>query len=137
MPSSASASNGVSQYRPIGFITIVDVERAKEFYRDKLGLRLVSEEPPFAIVFETKGMMLRLVIGKQIAQSAGTVFGWEVPDVASAAVELAAAGIRFEIYEFLKQDASGVWTAPGGAKIAWFRDPDGNILSISEHPQST
>jgi catechol 2,3-dioxygenase-like lactoylglutathione lyase family enzyme len=126
---------GLGKYNIVGFITIVDVPRAKEFYRDKLGLRLLSEEPPFALVFEANGIMLRLGMGKKLPPAHGTVLGWEVPDAAAAVRDLAEAGIRFERYEQMKQDELGIWTTPTGAKVAWFKDPDGNILSISEHPE--
>ena len=127
--------SGLAPYNIIGFVTIVDVARAKEFYRDQLGLRLLGEEPPFALVFDANGIMLRLVIGKELPPARGTVLGWEVPDVAAAVRNLEQAGIRFERYEQLKPDALGIWTTPTGSKVAWFKDPDGNILSISEHPE--
>jgi catechol 2,3-dioxygenase-like lactoylglutathione lyase family enzyme len=127
--------SGLSTCNIIGFITIVDVDRAKEFYRDKLCLRLVSEEPPFALVFDANGIMLRLGMGKERAPVVGTVLGWQVPDAAAAVQNLEQAGISFERYDFLKQDAQGIWTAPTGDKVAWFKDPDGNLLSISEHSQ--
>jgi catechol 2,3-dioxygenase-like lactoylglutathione lyase family enzyme len=126
---------GLGKYHIIGFITIVDVARAKEFYRDTLGLRLVSEEPPFALVFEANGIMLRLGMGKELPPVPGTVLGWQVPDVAAVVKELEPAGVRFERYEFLQQDELGIWTTPTGARVAWFKDPDGNTLSISEHPE--
>jgi len=127
--------SGLSNYNIIGFVTIVDVARAKEFYRDTLGLRLLSEEPPFALVFDANGIMLRLGMGKELPPAHGTVLGWQVPDIAAAARDLVQAGIQFERYGFMKQDELGIWTAPTGAKVAWFKDPDGNILSISEHPE--
>jgi len=130
-----SQHSGVAKYNIIGFVTIVDVARAKEFYRDTLGLRLVSEEPPFALVFDANGIMLRLGMGKERAPVQGTVLGWQVPDMAAAVADLTQAGIRFERYDFMKQDELGVWTAPTGARVAWFKDPDGNTLSISEHPE--
>jgi catechol 2,3-dioxygenase-like lactoylglutathione lyase family enzyme len=130
-----SQHSGLAKYNIVGFVTIVDVERAKEFYRDTLGLRLVSEEPPFALVFDANGIMLRLGMGKELPSAHGTVLGWQVPDVAAAVRELTLAGIAFERYGFMKQDELGIWTAPTGAKVAWFKDPDGNILSISEHPE--
>jgi catechol 2,3-dioxygenase-like lactoylglutathione lyase family enzyme len=125
---------GLNQYNVIGFVTIVDVERAKSFYQDTLGLRLVSEEPPFALVFDANGIMLRLGMGKALPPASGTVLGWQVPDIESAVHDLEFAGVQFERYEFLKQDASGIWTSPTGARVAWFKDPDGNTLSVSEHP---
>jgi len=128
--------SGLSTYNLVGFVTIVDVERAKSFYRDKLGLRLVNEELPFALVFEANGIMLRLSIGKVVPTGAGTVLGWQVPNASAAASELAKSGISFERYDFLKQDEQGIWTSPSGARVAWFKDPDGNLLSISEHPEA-
>jgi catechol 2,3-dioxygenase-like lactoylglutathione lyase family enzyme len=130
-----SQHSGLAKYNIIGFVTIVDVARAKEFYRDTLGLRLLSEEPPFALVFDANGIMLRLGMGKERPPAVGTVLGWQVPDIAAAIADLAQAGVRFERYDFMKQDELGIWTAPTGAKVAWFKDPDGNILSLSEHPE--
>ena len=124
-------------YNIIGFVSIVDVARAKEFYRDTLGLRLLSEEPPFALVFEANGIMLRLGMAKELPPAHGTVLGWEVPDIGATVKDLVEAGVRFERWDHLKQDEQGVWTTPTGAKVAWFKDPDGNILSVSEHPELT
>jgi catechol 2,3-dioxygenase-like lactoylglutathione lyase family enzyme len=125
---------GLSRYNIIGFVTIVDVARAKEFYRDTLGLQLMSEEPPFALVFDANGIMLRLGMGKELPSTSGTVLGWQVPDATRAVSDLQQAGVRFERYDHMQQDELGIWTAPTGAKVAWFKDPDGNVLSISQHP---
>ena len=130
-----SQSSRLAKYPIVGFVSIVDVARAKAFYRDTLGLTLLSEEPPFALVFEAHGIMLRLGMAKELPPAHGTVLGWNVPDIAAAVGELAEAGVRFERYPQMKQDDLGIWTAPGGAKVAWFKDPDGNILSLSEHPE--
>jgi catechol 2,3-dioxygenase-like lactoylglutathione lyase family enzyme len=126
----------LGNYNIIGFVTIVDVDQAKNFYRDKLGLRLVSEEPPFALVFDANGIMVRLGMGKERPPVVGTVLGWQVPDTAAAVKDLEQAGIAFERYDFLQQDGQGIWTSPTGARVAWFKDPDGNLLSISEHPEA-
>jgi catechol 2,3-dioxygenase-like lactoylglutathione lyase family enzyme len=126
----------LTKYELIAFATVVDVERAKHFYRDTLGLTLVSEEPPFALVFDANGTMVRLGMAKKLPEAHGTVLGWQVPEIEPAVQELMACGISFERFEGLTQDAKGIWSSPRGAKIAWFRDPDGNILSISEHPGS-
>jgi catechol 2,3-dioxygenase-like lactoylglutathione lyase family enzyme len=127
---------GLGKYDIVAFATIVDVERAKSFYRDTLGLALVSEEAPFALVFDANGIMIRLGMGKELPKVPGTVLGWQVPDIEPAVRELELAGVRFERFPGLNQDELGVWTAPTGAKVAWFRDPDGNILSLSEHPEA-
>jgi len=126
---------GLSQYNIIGFVTIVDVARAKEFYSNTLGLRLVNEEPPFALVFDANGIMLRLGMAKERPATHGTVLGLHVPDIAATVAVLRQAGVTFEHYSFLEQNELGIWTTPTGAKVAWFKDPDGNILSISEHPE--
>lgn len=126
---------GLSQYKIIGFVTIVDVARAKEFYGKTLGLRLINEEPPYALVFDANGIMIRLGMGKELPPAHGTVLGWQVPDIAMAVGDLLQAGVVFERYGFMQQDELGIWTAPTGAKVAWFKDPDGNILSLSEHPE--
>ena len=125
----------LSQYDVIAFAGIVNVDRAREFYRDKLGLPLVSEELPFALVFDAHGIMLRLAISSEPPQSRGTVLGWKVPDIQSAVSELVEVGIEFERYSFIPQDEHSIWTTPTGAKVAWFKDPDGNTLSLSEHPE--
>jgi catechol 2,3-dioxygenase-like lactoylglutathione lyase family enzyme len=126
----------LDRFSIVGFITIIDTENAKRFYGETLGLRLVSEEPPFALVFDANGIMLRLGIGRELPPNVGTVLGWQVPDITSAVRDLERAGVRFERYEYMKQDDLGIWTAPTGAKVAWFKDPDGNVLSISEHPEA-
>jgi catechol 2,3-dioxygenase-like lactoylglutathione lyase family enzyme len=126
---------GLAKYDIVAFVTIVDVERAKSFYRDTLGLTLLSEEPPFALAFDANGIMIRLGMGKELPKVPGTVLGWQVPDIASAIQELVDRGVAFERFPGMKQDELGVWTAPGGARVAWFRDPDGNILSLSQHPE--
>ena len=126
---------GLAKYNIIAFVTIVEVERAKSFYRDTPGLTLLSEEPPFALVFDANGIMIRLGMGKELPKVPGTVLGWEVPNIAAAIRELEGAGVRFERFGGLKQDELGIWTTPTGSKVAWFKDPDGNILSLSEHPE--
>ena len=128
-----TTQTGLAGHDLIGFVNIFNVELAKHFYGDVLGLQLIGEELPFALVFNAHGNMLRLAIGHEPPKTAGTVLGWKVTDIAATATQLRDAGVQFERYGFLEQDALGVWSAPGGAKIAWFRDPDGNTLSISQH----
>jgi catechol 2,3-dioxygenase-like lactoylglutathione lyase family enzyme len=126
---------GLGKYNIVGFVSIVDVSRARAFYRDTLGLRLVMEEPPFALVFDANGIMLRLGMVKEIPPAHGTVLGWQVPEISAPVKNLGQAGVQFERYEGMDQDELGIWTSPTGAKVAWFKDPDENILSISEHPE--
>jgi catechol 2,3-dioxygenase-like lactoylglutathione lyase family enzyme len=129
-----STSHGLASSNIIGFITIVDVARAKAFYGGTLGLRLIAEQPPFALVFDANGIMLRLVMAQAVTPSPGTVLGWEVRDIAAVAGELERAGVQFERYPNMDQDERGIWSAPDGTRVAWFKDPDGNTLSLSEHP---
>ncbi len=130
-----SKPSRLGEYNIIGFVSIVDVSRARDFYRDTLGLRLVAEEPPFALVFEANGIMLRLVMAKELPSFRGTVLGWQVPEITAAVRSLEQAGVQFERYEGMAQDELGIWTSPTGARVAWFKDPDGNTLSLSEHPE--
>lgn len=105
--------------------------RAKAFYGTTLGLSLVSEDD-FALVFDAHGTMLRVTTVEKVAAAPYTVLGWRVDDIASMLTALRAAGVTFQHYEGIPQSEHGVWTAPSGAKVAWFADPDGNLLSITE-----
>jgi catechol 2,3-dioxygenase-like lactoylglutathione lyase family enzyme len=123
----------LAEQRMIGFVATSDFGRAKTFYRDILGLPLVSEEPPYALVFDAHGTMLRVTIVKKVAVAGYTVLGWQVPRIETAAKALQRAGVHFERYPGMEQDELGIWSSPGGGKVAWFKDPDGNTLSISQH----
>jgi catechol 2,3-dioxygenase-like lactoylglutathione lyase family enzyme len=127
-------NSGLGACNIIGFVTIVDVPRAREFYRDTLGLRLISEDPPFALVFEANGIMLRLGMAKELPPAHGTVLGWQVPEITATIQSLVQAGVHFERFEGMVQDQLGIWNSPYGAKVAWFKDPDGNLLSVTEFP---
>jgi catechol 2,3-dioxygenase-like lactoylglutathione lyase family enzyme len=116
----------------IGFVATSDPSRAKAFYRDVLGLLLISEDE-YALVFDAHGTMLRVVIAAEVVQAPYTVLGWRVDDVGAMVRGLAAKGVKFERYPWLEQDDLGIWCAPSGVKVAWFKDPDGNVLSVSRH----
>jgi len=117
----------------VAFVPVTNADRARVFYRDTLRLRLVSEDG-FALVFDSQGTMLRVTLVRDLKPQPFTVLGWQVSDAAAAAQELAAAGVAFERFPGIEQDEHALWHAPGGAVIGWFKDPDGNILSISQHP---
>lgn len=127
-----AASSLLSTCKIVAFAATRNPDRAKTFYRDTLGLRLVEEQLPFALVFDANGTMLRVSVVKEPAAAPYTVLGWEVPDIAATVRELAAAGVKFERYPGMAQDELGIWTAPGGARVAWFKDPDGNVLSVTQ-----
>ena len=116
----------------MGFVPITDTARARSFYVDRLGLELISEDQ-FATVVRTGGNDIRLTHMASFTAAPYTICGWKVSDARAAVAQLGAAGVVFERYPFV-EDPSGIWTAPGGALIAWFKDPDGNVLSISQHP---
>jgi len=116
----------------VAFAAVSDLERARSFYGGRLGLRLISEQPPFALVFDAHGTTLRVTAVAKLTPAAYTVLGWHVPNTAEAVESLRAAGVTFEHFEGLHQDEAGIWTAPGGVRVAWFKDPDGNVLSVSE-----
>ena len=122
----------LNQYPIVAFVGVTDPGRTRTFYRDTLGLRLVSEELPFALVFDAGGTMLRATLLREVHPAPHTVLGWSVPDAAAAARQLEQAGVRLERYPGMEQDELGIWHAPGGAQVAWFKDPDGNTLSITE-----
>ena len=115
----------------IGFVGVSDLDRAGLFYGQTLGLPLVDESP-FALVADVRGTMLRITAVEKPAAAPYTVLGWNVADIAATVDQLTARGVRFTRYEGMEQDERGVWTAPSGAKIAWFPDPDGNNLSLTQ-----
>lgn len=116
----------------VAFVGVCDPDRAKRFYRDTLGLHLVSEELPFALVFDVQGTMLRVTVVPEVKPAKFTVLGWKVPDIQAAVSSLDKEGVEFQRYAGLQQDGLGIWTSPSGARVAWFHDPDGNILSVTQ-----
>jgi catechol 2,3-dioxygenase-like lactoylglutathione lyase family enzyme len=115
----------------VAFVPTTDVARARDFYGGVLGLA-VEETNDFACVLRGRGTMLRVTIVDSFTPHPFTVLGWSVDDLAATMAELTAAGVTFNQYEGMGQDEAGVWTAPSGARIAWFPDPDGNVLSLTE-----
>src|SRR5438067_10244738 len=101
----------------IGFVGTSDPDQARKFYGDTLGLPLVSEQMPFALVYDAHGTMLRVTIVKKVNVAGYTVLGWKVPNITAAAKALAAAGVRFERYPGMQQDHLGIWSPPGGSKV--------------------
>jgi catechol 2,3-dioxygenase-like lactoylglutathione lyase family enzyme len=117
----------------MSFIPTIDADRARKFYVDTLGLTFVSDDQ-FAITIRSNTTDIRITRMEAFNPAPYTSLGWKVPSIEAAVQQLTSAGVTFERYPFLEQDASGVWSAPdGAAKVAWFKDPDGNVLSISQH----
>jgi catechol 2,3-dioxygenase-like lactoylglutathione lyase family enzyme len=115
----------------IAFVATTDPERARRFYEAALGLPLLRDEP-FALVFDANGTTLRVQKVRELHPAPYMILGWKVPDVRATVSSLEARGIRFERYPGLVQDDVGVWTSPSGARVAWFKDPDGHILSLTQ-----
>jgi catechol 2,3-dioxygenase-like lactoylglutathione lyase family enzyme len=115
----------------IAFAATANPERARDFYGKTLGLKLASEDP-FAIVFHANGVMLRVQKVPKVVQTGYTMLGWLVKDIRAELNALATNGVQFERFEGMGQDELGIWASPSGAKIAWFKDPDGNVLSLTE-----
>jgi catechol 2,3-dioxygenase-like lactoylglutathione lyase family enzyme len=115
----------------VAFIATKDETKARHFYEEVLGLRLVRDEPS-AIVFDARGTTVRIQKLDAFDPQTFTVLGWQVPDIDAAIEELAKRKVRFERYPGMDQDERRVWRAPTGARVAWFKDPDGNTLSITQ-----
>ena len=115
----------------VAFVAATDLRRAWVFYEQKLGLR-VLEHDDFACVLDANGTMLRVTAVPEVAQAGYTVLGWRVGDIAASVQDLAARGVTFLRYDGMNQDEDGIWTTPTGARVAWFADPDGNTLSLTQ-----
>jgi catechol 2,3-dioxygenase-like lactoylglutathione lyase family enzyme len=116
----------------MAFIVTRDRAAAKAFYGDVLGFALV-DDTEFASVFDMNGMMLRISTVADHAALPHTVLGWDVQDIAATAASLRNKGVAFKFYDGFGQDAAGIWTTPdSAAKVAWFTDPDGNLLSLTQ-----
>ena len=119
----------------VAFGATTDGKRSARFYGSVLGLPVRSDDD-FAIVFDANGVELRLQKVDRLTPHPFTALGWQVADVARVLERLSAAKVRPERYAWLDQDAAGVWQAPSGARVAWFKDPDGNLLSVAQYPVS-
>ena len=117
--------------RVMGFVGVSDLDPARKFYGEALGLDLVDERP-FALSVRLGDAMVRITAVGSPTVAPYTVLGWEVDDIAATIDELVGRGLAFLRVDGLDQDERGVWTAPGGADVAWFRDPDGNTLSLTQ-----
>jgi catechol 2,3-dioxygenase-like lactoylglutathione lyase family enzyme len=118
----------------VAFVPTRDPGRARRFYEGTLGLRFVSADQ-FALVFTSHGTTIRIADVSAVPEfqpASFTILGWQVADAERAVRELAGRGVTFERYPGMDQDAAGIWRSPSGARVAWFKDPDGNILSITQ-----
>ena len=117
----------------VAFVPTRDAGKARTFYEGVLGLRFVSDDG-FALVFDANGIMVRVAeVPPPFTPAQFTILGWQVTEIEKVAAGLQGKGVQFERYGFLEQDKLGIWTTPTGEKVAWFKDPDGNVLSVSQH----
>ena len=118
----------------VAFVPTRDADKARAFYERVLGLRFVNDDG-FALVMDANGIMIRVArVGKEFTPAQFTILGWQVSEIENMVRALQNKGVHFEIYGFFKQDELGIWTAPTGDKVAWFKDPDGNVLSLTQFP---
>jgi catechol 2,3-dioxygenase-like lactoylglutathione lyase family enzyme len=117
----------------VGFVPTADYDKARAFYEGKLGFEFVSLDQ-YAMVMSVGGHKIRISKAPNFVPRQATILGWEVEDVRSVALWLRERGVELEKFPFAQDRELGIWTTPTGDKIAWFKDPDGNILSIGQHP---
>jgi predicted enzyme related to lactoylglutathione lyase len=115
----------------VAFAATTDLPRARAFYEQVLGLP-VAEHNDFACAIDANGTMLRITAVPEVCRAGYTVLGWQVADITATVRGLAARDVVFLRYDGMDQDGDGIWTAPGGGKVAWFADPDGNVLSLTQ-----
>ena len=115
----------------IAFVATTDLSRARTFYAGTLGLPLLTQDQ-YACAFDAHGTILRVTATADFARPSHTVLGWKVADIAVATGDLTSRGVTFLRVDGLQQDQHGAWTTPSGDKVAWFKDPDGNTLSLTE-----
>lgn len=119
----------------MAFAPTTDPAKARAFYEGVLRLRLASDERPFALVFDANGIMLRVTVVHELRPQTFTILGWRVSDIESTVDRLASAGVAFERYKGVNDaDPRAIWNSPSGARIVWFKDSDGNVLSLTEFP---
>ena len=114
------------------FIATSKPNEARAFYEEVLGLTLLSDEE-YAIVFDANGTTLRVQKSGAFTPHQFTSLGWHVPDIEAAVLELRSKGVVFEQYPWMPEGSDGIMTFPEGARVAWFKDPDGNLLSIDQY----
>jgi catechol 2,3-dioxygenase-like lactoylglutathione lyase family enzyme len=118
----------------VAFVPSKNPTKARAFYEGVLGLRFVTEDP-FAVVLDANGVMIRVAdvsSVKGFKPASYTILGWLVDDIAGTVKLLSNKGVQFERFAWMEQDSLGVWNSPNGAKIAWFKDPEGNVLSVTQ-----
>ncbi len=127
-------SSMLSSSPVVAMVATKDPVKAKAFYQDVLKLKLTADDP-FALVFDANGTTLRVSKVKEVTVAPYTVLGWKVSDIGAVMKELTGRGVAFEKYKSFPQDEAGLCTLQDGTKLAWFKDPDGNTLSVTQLPK--
>jgi catechol 2,3-dioxygenase-like lactoylglutathione lyase family enzyme len=128
---SAATKIPLSAAQVVAFAPTKNLQVAQTFYEETLGLPLIAKDG-FGLMFEVDGARIRVAKVETFEPASFTILGWRVPDVLQTVSSLAEHGVVFERYHGMKQDDFGIWSAPSGARVAWFKDPDGNVLSVSQ-----
>jgi catechol 2,3-dioxygenase-like lactoylglutathione lyase family enzyme len=126
----AEVSIVLSREKVMAFVATTDAAAARAFYEGILGMRVIGDQP-FALVLDAMGTKVRVQKVEKVARAPYTVLGWEVEDIVGTVRALTEKGIAFTRYPGMQQDELGIWTSPGGGRVAWFQDPDGNVLSLT------
>ena len=121
----------LSSEKLVGFVATAAPAKSQEFYENTLGLQLL-ESSPFAMVFKAGSTTVRVQMVQSVVVSGYTALGWQVSNIARTVDELASRGVKFQRYEGMNQNEAGIWRTPDGSQVAWFKDPDGNTLSVTE-----
>lgn len=122
----------LSSGKLVGFVPTKDSARARNFYENQLGFQFVSDDQ-YALVMRAGTNNIRIAKAQNFTPAPYTVMGWEVEDIEAVVGWLSERGVAFEKYPFVQDKERGIWTTPGGDKVGWFKDPDGNVLSVSQH----
>ena len=121
----------LDKHKLMAFVATRDGARAREFYEGTLGLRVISDDE-YALAVDANGTMLRIQKVGAYAPHPFTALGWEVTDIGPTVDALGERGVQFERFPGMGQDGRGIWHSPSGARVAWFKDPDGNTLSLTQ-----
>ena len=124
----------LSEPQITAFVSTIQPEISKQFYRDILGLQIVTEDA-YAIELKGNGAMLRITTVQELKPQPFTVLGFKIEQIELQVKSLSDKGVKFEKYDHFDQNDLGIWTSPSKAKVAWFKDPDGNLISVTEYPQ--
>ena len=117
--------------KPMLFLATANAERSRAFYERVVGLPFIADEQ-FALVFQINDTMLRIQKVDKVHAAPYTALGWVVTDIRAAVRNLKKVGVQFQIFAGMNQDTDAIWHAPDGAFVAWFRDPDGHVLSLTQ-----